>query len=103
MVIFILISLFAIICGVILINIFIYKHDHKYPYGYTKVMKDGNGMYAVVGWAYESGDWYGDGMCGWNKVVDRYSELDDAIKCSEDINDKCIYNRKSNMLYDIEI
>lgn len=78
------------------------KHDNKFPYKWTKVMKDANGKYHIMEWVNPSWDWEGFEKCNWYMTQYIYDTIEDASAKSTEINNEILYKQNASILTDIQ-
>lgn len=79
-----------------------HRNDDKYLYGWTKVMKDGNGIYRICTWEREEGAIEDDFPCSWLATSYVYDTFDEAKRMSDTMNASIEYKNKALQLIDIE-
>lgn len=80
-----------------------HRNDDKYLYGWTKVMKDGNGRYRICTWEKEVGAIEDDFSCSWLATSYVYDTFDEAKRMSDTMNASIIYKKKALQLIDIDM
>lgn len=88
-----------IICS--LMYYFKSKNDCKFPYKWTKVMKDANGKYRIMEWVNPSWDWEGFEKYEWFMTEYIYDTVEDALVKSSEINNKILHKQNASKLTDI--
>lgn len=88
-----------IICG--LTDYFKEKNDSKFPYKWTKVMKDANGKYRIMEWVNPSWDWEGFEKYDWYMTEYLYDTVEEALEKSVEINNERLHKQNALILDDI--
>lgn len=77
------------------------KNDSKFPYKWTKVMKDANGKYRIMEWVNPSWDWEGFEKYEWSMTDYIYDNIEDALAKSSEINNERLHKQNASILTDV--